>query len=146
MDLHGIPQFIPGFALISINWRPTSGHVSIHGSVCADLSPWTLAHSMLLSWENEKRHVINPIHGAAIYGNIYHQYTPVMLASIYQHQPDPSWVMNHPHLRLIFTYFYHVHDESLRFGGDLDFWDKLNKKTRFTKCAGSNLCANPPDR
>lgn len=22
MDLHGIPQFIPGFALISINWRP----------------------------------------------------------------------------------------------------------------------------
>ena len=25
------------------------------------------------------------IHGAAIYGNIYHQYTPVMLAYIYQH-------------------------------------------------------------
>ena len=71
-------------------------HVSIHGSVCADLSPWStargpLAHSMLLSWENEKRHVINPIHGAAIYGHIYHQYTPVMLALIYQHQPDPSW-------------------------------------------------------
>ena len=25
----------------------------------------------------------------AIYGNIYHQYTPVMLAFFYQHQPDP---------------------------------------------------------
>ena len=35
------------------------------------------------------------IHGAAIYGNIdpifYHQYTTVMLALIYQHQPDPNY-------------------------------------------------------
>ena len=33
----------------------------------------------------------------AIYGNMdpinIHQYTPVMLALIYQHQPDPSWDM-----------------------------------------------------
>ena len=25
-----------------------------------------------------------------------HQYTPFMLAAIYQHQPDPSWVMTYP--------------------------------------------------
>ena len=45
------------------------------------------------------QHLSSPwrIRGAAIYGapwipSIYHQYTPFMLALIYQHQPDPSWV------------------------------------------------------
>ena len=38
------------------------------------------------------------IHGAAIYGNIYHQYTPVMLALIYHiyiYPIDPSWLLGH---------------------------------------------------
>ena len=30
--------------------------------------------------------------GAAIYGNIYHQYTPFMLVYIYTSTMDPSWV------------------------------------------------------
>ena len=35
------------------------------------------------------------IHGAAILMVLHgsHQYTPVMLAFFYQHQPDPSWAM-----------------------------------------------------
>ena len=49
---------------------------------------WNINHSHDIPWR---------IHGAAIYGvpwipSIYR--TPVMLALIYQHQPDPSWVLN----------------------------------------------------
>jgi hypothetical protein len=35
--------------------------------------------------------ITHRIHGAAIYGNIYHQYTPNV--SIYTSTMDPSWVM-----------------------------------------------------
>jgi hypothetical protein len=37
--------------------------------------------------------------GAAIYGNIYHQYTPFMIAYIYTSTMDPSWEMEHSAIR-----------------------------------------------
>ena len=40
---------------------------------------------------NKVRTNTHRIHGAAIYGNM--DPIPVMLALIYQHQPDPSWDM-----------------------------------------------------
>ena len=51
------------------------------------------AHEERLLWgDGERPLVSHRIHGAAIYGNIYHQYTPVMLAYIYISTPWILWV------------------------------------------------------
>ena len=50
------------------------------------------AHEERLLWgDGERPLVSHRIHGAAIYGNIYHQYTPVMLAYIYIYQHHGSY-------------------------------------------------------
>ena len=70
-----------------------------------EISPWNMGFNMVFVYRYNvmwgkwlcnfnKCSISHRIHGAAIlmvcHGS--HPYTPVMLALIYQHQPDPSWV------------------------------------------------------
>ena len=73
---------------------------SFHGADFSRRTTQKTAGDHPESWIEHIRNIFHRIHGAAIYGKYMvchgsHQYTPLMLALIYQHQPDPSWVCEH---------------------------------------------------
>ena len=87
---HGFRSYVNrvGYSTVSLPPAPQCAASVSSGSSSSSSESWQLSTVnglVLLGF------ITHRIHGAAIYGNIYHQYTPNV--SIYTSTMDPSWVM-----------------------------------------------------